>query len=254
MGKLAHFFFAIGWMLLLGSTAQAKLFTNKFIEFQLPDKWECNLDASDWVCQSTDEQKKRDAIIVLVAKMRKEGRDELELYKKHLEEKQVYEAPNGQKVMSEPRYVKQIVINNKAWIDAIHMQSEIPDFVTRYLVTTEADLGILATFSVRKDKFQDYATEIEAMAKSIRVFRTPGALVENVPAATMDGIQENGNAPGSLLAEVKCPPNHFRNLKNGHCDPNPERNIPPIGMLVIAGIFFLIFLAAFLIRKIRKNK
>ena len=103
-----------------------------------------------WVCQSTDEQRKRDAIIVLAAKIRKAGMDEIPVYKKHLEKKQKYQAPNGQQVISEPRYVKVVVINSKKWIDSLHLQSEIPDFFTRYLATVEADLGMLITFSVRK--------------------------------------------------------------------------------------------------------
>ncbi|MGZ3730666.1 MAG: hypothetical protein ACXVCG_15665, partial [Bdellovibrionota bacterium] len=60
-------------LLLFPAVVHAKTFANQFIEFQLPDKWECQLDGTEWVCQSTDEQKKRDAIIVLAAKIKKPG-------------------------------------------------------------------------------------------------------------------------------------------------------------------------------------
>jgi hypothetical protein len=154
----------------------AKTFANQFIEFQLPDKWECQLDGTEWVCQSTDEQKKRDAIIVLAAKIKKAGMDELPVYKAHLEKPQTYQSLSGESVTSEPRYVKDLDISGKPWIDSLHLQSEIPDFYTRYLATVESDLGILVTFSVRKDKYEEYAPQIEAMVKSLRAFRKQGEI------------------------------------------------------------------------------
>lgn len=161
---------------LLPVFAFAKTFSNQFIEFQLPEKWECQLDGTEWVCQSTDEQKKRDAIIVLAAKIKKAGMDELPEYKKHLEKPAQYTSLSGETVTSEPRYVKELEISGKTWIDSLHLQSEIPDFYTRYLATVESDLGILVTFSVRKDKYDEYAPDIEAMVKSMRAFRKPGSI------------------------------------------------------------------------------
>ncbi len=157
-------------------TVFAKNFANQFIEFQLPEKWDCQLDGTEWVCQSTDEQKKRDAIIVLAAKIKKAGMDELPVYKAHLEKPQQYQSLSGESITSEPRYVKELDITGKTWIDSLHLQSEIPDFYTRYLATVESDLGILVTFSVRKDKYEEYAPDIENMVKSLRAFRKRGEI------------------------------------------------------------------------------
>lgn len=164
--------------LLFTANAYAKTFANQFIEFQLPDKWECQLDGTEWVCQSTDEQKKRDAIIVLAAKIKKPGMDDLPVYKAHLEKPQQYQSLSGEAITSEPKYVKDLDISGHPWIDSLHLQSEIPDFYTRYLATVEADLGILVTFSVRKDKYDEYGPDIDSMVKSLRAFRKPGALNE----------------------------------------------------------------------------
>ncbi len=163
---------------LFSANAHAKTFANQFIEFQLPDKWECQLDGTEWVCQSTDEQKKRDAIIVLAAKIKKPGMDDLPVYKAHLEKPQQYQSLSGEAITSEPKYVKDLDISGHPWIDSLHLQSEIPDFYTRYLATVEADLGILVTFSVRKDKYDEYLPDIDNMTKSLRAFRKPGALNE----------------------------------------------------------------------------
>ncbi len=167
-------------------------FSNQFIEFQLPDKWQCNLDGTEWVCQSSDEQKKRDAIIVLAAKIKKPGMDELPVYKAHLEKPQQYQSLSGEAVTSDPKYVKDLDISGHGWVDSLHLQSEIPDFYTRYLATVEADLGILVTFSVRKDKYDEYGPDIDAMVKSMRAFRKPGPL--NGPDAT-------GTAPDVLFPD-----------------------------------------------------
>lgn len=184
----------------------AKTFANQFIEFQLPDKWECQLDGTEWVCQSTDEQKKRDAIIVLAAKIKKAGMDELPVYKAHLEKPQTYQSLSGESITSEPRYVKDLDISGKPWVDSLHLQSEIPDFYTRYLATVESDLGILVTFSVRKDKYEEYAPHIEAMVKSLRAFRKQGG-VNDVPGGT--GIVDAGGtifSGGSEEGVVKKKP------------------------------------------------
>jgi hypothetical protein len=177
---------------LFPTLSHAKIFANQFIEFQLPEKWDCQLDGTEWVCQSTDEQKKRDAIIVLAAKIKKAGMDELPVYKTHLEKPQTYKSLSGEDITSEPRYVKELDISGKPWIDSLHLQSEIPDFYTRYLATVEQDLGILVTFSVRKDKYEEYAPDIENMVKSMRAFRKQGDI--NGGAGGAAAIPEGGDA------------------------------------------------------------
>lgn len=192
-------------LLLLPSFAQAKTFANQFVEFQLPPKWDCQLDGTEWVCQSEDEQKKRDAIIVLAAKIKKAGMDELPVYKAHLEKPAQYQSLSGETITSEPRYVKELDISGKVWIDALHLQSEIPDFYTRYLATVESDLGILVTFSVRKDKYNEYAPDIDAMVKSLRAFRKPGVINPSETPPDIKSIEEGiFNAPGS--GQKKMPP------------------------------------------------
>jgi hypothetical protein len=161
--------------------SQAKKFANQFVEFELPDKWDCQLDGTEWVCQSSDEQKKRDAIIVLAAKIRKPGMDELAVYKAHLEKAQQFQSLSGEPITSEPKYAKDLDIQGHPWVDALHLQSEIPDFYTRYLGTIKEDLGILITFSVRKDKYEEYGPYLETMVKSLRAFRLPG---DPFPAST----------------------------------------------------------------------
>ncbi|RZA06096.1 MAG: hypothetical protein EOP11_11195 [Proteobacteria bacterium] len=188
--------------------SHAKIFANQFIEFQLPEKWDCQLDGTEWVCQSTDEQKKRDAIIVLAAKIKKAGMDELPVYKTHLEKPQTYKSLSGEEITSEPRYVKELDVSGKPWIDSLHLQSEIPDFYTRYLATVEQDLGILVTFSVRKDKYEEYAPDIENMVKSMRAFRKQGDINGGTSAAAIPEGSETifpGDGAGGGGSTKKAP-------------------------------------------------
>jgi LPXTG-motif cell wall-anchored protein len=239
MKKFFSFLLALGLFICTGvPRAEAKLFANNFIEFQLPEKWECKLDGSEWVCQSVDEQKKRDAIIVLAAKIKKEGMDELPIYREHLEKKQVYPAPNGQKVVSEPRYVKELQISNKVWIDSLHLQSEIPDFFTRYLATIEADLGILVTFSVRKDKYTEYAKDIEEMVKSLRAFRKPGPINTTTEDLAPTGADEDKEViSGGFLPEKKCPAGEGYNEKTGLCQKLKKKDTGQDDMMAMLALF-----------------
>ena len=236
----------------LGSApAEAKLFSNQFIEFQLPEKWKCQLDGSEWVCQSTDEQKKRDAIIVLAAKIKKVGMDELPVYKAHLEKKQVYQAPNGQRVVSEPRYVKEVAINSKKWVDSLHLQSEIPDFFTRYLATVEADIGILVTFSVRKDKFTEYAADIDALVKSLRAFRKPGAL--NKTAADLAPEEIDPGIIEDTLNLTSCPPGQKMSKKTGLCTKVKKKKQESGDEMFFLVILLIAAAAGFIIWKKKKS-
>jgi len=50
---------------LITVTAHAKLFTSQYCEFELPPGWECALEGTEWVCQSTNKDRQKEAIIIL---------------------------------------------------------------------------------------------------------------------------------------------------------------------------------------------
>ncbi len=159
-------------LLLPGATFAAK-FSNQFAEFELPPKWQCTLEGAEWVCQGTDEQKKRDALIVLAAKL-KGDTDSLEEFQKYLDKPRIFTAPNGRSVTSAPRYTKTIQINQHPWMDSLHLESEVPGFYTRYLATVKQDIAVLVTYSINKTKYTDYQAQFDEMVKSMKVFRKQG--------------------------------------------------------------------------------
>lgn len=167
---------AAGAVLLLApAPAHAAKFANQFTEFELPPQWSCNLEGAEWVCQSADESKKRDAIIVLAAKL-KGDQDSLDQYLSYLKAAKTYNSVAGKPVKSEMKYAKDVNINGQAWVDALHMESEIPGFYTRYLATVKQDIGVLVTYSINKTKYQMYLNDFENMVKTLKVFRKTGGI------------------------------------------------------------------------------
>lgn len=149
---------------------QAKSFTSKYCEFELPPGWECQLEGSEYVCQSENADRKKESIIILAAKIRGE-QDSLDEYMAYLKKTKEYNLPGGKKQVSEPKSVKMSTVNDHRWVDSLHLASEVPGFYTRYLATVKEDLGVAVTFSVSKDLYSAYQPVMDKMVSSLRVFR-----------------------------------------------------------------------------------
>jgi hypothetical protein len=155
---------------LLSSVAEAKRFSSKYCEFELPAGWECALEGSEYVCQSENADRKKESIIILAAKIRGD-QDNLDEYMAYLKKTKEYNLPGGKKQVSEPKNVTKTQINDQYWVDALHLASEVPGFYTRYLATVKEDLGIAVTFSVSKDLYTTYKPIMDKMVSTLRVFR-----------------------------------------------------------------------------------
>lgn len=166
---------------LLPTGASAAKFANQFVEFELPPQWQCTLESAEWVCQSQDEGKRRDAIIVLAAKL-KGDQDSLDQYLTYLKATKNFTSAQGRPLKSEPKYAKTVSINGQPWVDALHLDSEIPGFYTRYLATVKEDIGVLVTYSINKAKYAAYLPQFETLAKTVRVFRKSGG-INTAPAS-----------------------------------------------------------------------
>jgi hypothetical protein len=187
----------LGAAIAFSSPVQAAKFANQFTEFELPPQWQCNLEGAEWVCQSTNEAKKRDAIIVLAAKL-KGDQDSLDQYLKYLTAAKTFTSPQGKPVKSEPKYAKMINLEGQPWVDSLHMESELPGFLTRYLATVKQDIGVLVTYSINKNKNAQYAEEFENMVRTLKVFRKAGGI--NVAAANTN-LFANTQIPAAVSQE-----------------------------------------------------
>ncbi len=173
-------------LLVFSTPSWAAKFANQFTEFELPPQWQCNLEGAEWVCQNTNEAKKRDAIIVLAAKL-KGDQDSLDQYKTYLTSPKTYTSIQGKTVTSAAKYAKMMDINGTVWVDSLHLDSEIPGFYTRYLATVKSDIGVLVTYSINQKKYQEYLQDFENLVKTLKVFRRPGGI--NVAPAEKNLLQ-----------------------------------------------------------------
>jgi len=164
--------------------AFAVKFANQFTEFELPPGWTCNLEVAEWVCQSSDPVKKKEAIIVLAAKL-KGDQDSLDQYLTYLKATKTFTSVSGKSMKSEPKYAKTVNVNGHPWVDALHLESEIPGFFTRYFATVKDDIGVLVTYSVAKSKYSDYLKDFDNMVNTLKVFRKQGASI-NAKAQSAD--------------------------------------------------------------------
>lgn len=163
-------------ILALSLTTQvlAKDFTNQYCQFTLPDGWNCQLEGSEWVCQSDNNDRKKEAIVILAAKIAG-PKDKLEEYQAYLKAPKTFTLPGGKTQVSEAKYTNSKTVNSQPWIDSLHLASEVPGFYTRYLATVKEDLGVAVTFSVAKDFYANYQGVFDKMVESLKVFRTKAA-------------------------------------------------------------------------------
>ena len=160
-------------LLIFSNLVHAKTFTSQYTEFELPIGWECALEGSEWVCQSNDKDRKKEAIIILAAKYRGE-QDSLDLYQAYLKQPKSFTLPGGKQQISEAKSVTVKAINGQQWVDSLHLASEVPGFYTRYLATVKDTLGIAVTFSVSKDHYNDYQDIFEKIVATLKVFEQKG--------------------------------------------------------------------------------
>lgn len=239
---------ALGFALLALSAAgaRAEKFANQFVEFEVPPQWQCSLEGAEWVCQNTQEAKKKEAIIVLAAKI-KGDQDSLDQYLSYLKSPKTYTAVNGKAVKSEPKYAKAININGHPWIDALHLESEIPGFYTRYLATIKQDIGALVTYSINKDKYQEYLKDFETLVNTLKVFRKAGGI--NAGPAS-GNIFDQAQIPKSLSESAVFPP---VNIQDDEQAPAPASRGGDDMMfyLMVAGGFLV---AVALLKKFKKRE
>jgi hypothetical protein len=169
MQSLKTLFLSLVLVLGIPVLGHAKTFSSQFSEFELPSGWDCALEGSEWVCQSDDKDRKKEAIIILAAKYRGE-QDSLDLYQAYLKQPKSFNLPGGKTQISEAKSVTIKTINGQRWVDSLHLASEVPGFYTRYLATVKDNLGIAVTFSVAKDHYDAYQDIFEKVIATLKVF------------------------------------------------------------------------------------
>jgi len=151
-----------------GSYAEAKIFRNSYISFELPDNWRCTMEGTEWTCFNNLNKKNKDAVIIFTAKEAGPG-DTLANYEAQLKKQRTIPGANKKPVPSKVQYVKRYNLNNKTWIDSLHESSEVEAYYTRYVATVSSGLGILVTFSAHRNYYSSYASVFKNAIGSLKV-------------------------------------------------------------------------------------
>ena len=171
-------FFAFLVVVAFTNLVKAKIFNSSYISFEIPEDWNCKQEKTEWLCHKSNisgkSKSKIEAIIILTAKEAAPNVDTIQSYENYLKSNKA--SIKGSKV--ERVHNKKISINNDLWVDALQLNSEAPDFYTRYMATvkTALGLGILVTFSAHKKLYTKYNSVFTRAINSLRVTGSKKAL------------------------------------------------------------------------------
>lgn len=196
MKKIAAFFAGV---LLAGASADAKLFRNAYVQFELPSAWNCGLEGTEWVCSSQNKIDAKESIIILTAK-EVGPQDSFTNYQNYLKTPKQVQSLNGKPIMSQVKSVRLRQINDHQWVDALHLGSEIPGYYTRYLATVKDKLAILVTLSAHQKYYTKYSNDYFKAVESLRVvfskdLLNPRVLAPVKPSSEPLGQPTNAGMP-----------------------------------------------------------
>lgn len=160
--------FVFGALVAATTCAHAKTFTNSYVSFELPDKWDCVLEQTEWVCRPTAPDQQQQAIIILTAKEVGPS-DSLPAYEAHLKTPRQITGRAGNMIMSEILTVEGKKIADQPWMDGFHKSSEVQNYLTRYLATTKDKIAVLVTFSAHTLYYSKYSQDFLRAIGSLRV-------------------------------------------------------------------------------------
>jgi hypothetical protein len=155
---------------LIGPNATARTWRNAYVSFDLPEKWNCTLESTEWVCRST-EPGLAEAIIILTAK-EVGPQDSLANYEAHLKAPRTIMTRTGTSVQSTVYQTEGRTIGNHPWVNSLHFSSEVYNYYTRYLATTKDKIAVLVTFSAHKLHYTKYSADFFRAIDSLRVIAT----------------------------------------------------------------------------------
>lgn len=234
-----HTFLILGVAALISASstvAEAKQFKNAYISFEIPERWNCTLEATEWVCRSQDTHESKEAIIVLTAKEVGPS-DSLQIYENHMRNPIKTTTKTGETVMSQvmsPPTQKKI--NNLLWIDGFHISSEIQNYYTRYIATIKEKIAVLITFSAHKEFYTKYAQDFFNAVNSLNVIATKNSLQD-------PGIIQNSNGTLGPISTGVGTGIDIGGLPDGH-QPTKKSNkfLYIVGAIIFAAIGLLILM------------
>jgi hypothetical protein len=181
--------------------ASAKVFRNSYVSFELPDRWDCKLEQTEFVCRTNDVaagSDPRQAAIILTAK-EVGPQDNPTAYENHLKSPYRITGRDGKIIQSELKQIQTRNINGHPWIDGMHLNSEVPNYFTRYLATTKDRVAVLITFSAHQLYYTKFSADFFRAIESLRLVFSKSTVSRgaiNAPGSEIIGTGGGGPAGG----------------------------------------------------------
>lgn len=174
------------------SIGDAKIFTNSYMSFDIPDTWLCQIEGSEWICHPQSPNLTQEASIVMTAK-EVGPNDTIQSYEDHLKKKL---QPVNSSSLSQSLQIKKIQINNMLWMDGLHLGSELNNYYTRYLAAIKNKLAILITFSAMKNQYIKYSPIFQKAINSLNVIVATNEMLS--PSLQNSGADSFGGSSGMI--------------------------------------------------------
>ena len=237
MFSISPYILVLSFFLIFSSSSQAKRFRNAYVSFELPEKWNCKIEGTEWVCSNTfNKNSAREAIIILTAKEAGPS-DNLEAYRLLLQKPRLLPSRGGSPVRSKVLHVKNRKVANQNWVDGMHKGSEIPNYYTRYLGTVKDKVAILVTFTAHTQHYTKYSSDFFRAIQSLRVI------------ASKSLIQRQNLAPVAPSGEIfgvrsaDAPVDFGEDLPSESSSPQGDGASKILGVILLAlaggGYFYL---------------
>lgn len=193
-------------VLVLPLSAQAKLFKNSYVSFEVPDNWNCVQEGVAWSCNPVNAMEAREATIVLTAKVAG-PEDNLVNFQTYLNQPKKVATKVGTPMPSQVMYAQERILAGTKWVQAQHLGSEIQQFYTLYLATVKESLAILISLSAEKSKYPNYNAIFDRAIKTLKITANNQLLFpKNKLNPTTDVIGIAAGQPGGIDDSLPLPP------------------------------------------------
>ncbi len=222
---------------ILPQALQARNFKNMYISFEIKDNWKCTQESSEFICRSEDPTEAKEAVIILTAK-EVGPPDTFAAYSEHLSKPISSISKSGAPLTSTVNMppLERMYANQK-WIDALHVNSEVKNYYTRYLATIKGSIAVLVTFSAHTTLYPKHVTHFNSTIQSLKLADGTKDLMARPESGPLRGSNEMlganiGNAmPADLLLSDES---GIENMNAKKSKKSPLQN------KMILGLIFLI--------------
>ncbi len=233
----------ISFLFIFSVQTYGRTFKNAYISFEMLDNWKCQLEQTEWVCRAEDPQESKEAVIILTAK-EKGPTDTFELYQNHMSSPIATQGKSGSMTSTVIYKTTQLKMSDHPWLDALHTNSEVQNYYTRYLATTKDQIAILVTFSAHNKYYAKHSSNFNNTVKSLRVIASKDILSRPDLGPFRGSGEQLGDSIGRAMpSDLLASENESSSQGKGYLK-NP---------MVIGFIILLLAAIAFVVLRFRKK-